>query len=136
MHNNATGWKWRDGYFFASQWNYWGSLLVALAWIGWILWIWKAGTSLSLINRLAAVGRMAFTCYIAQTLFCTTLFYGHGFGLFERVDRSGQVVVTMVVWLLLLLFAPRWLAHFRFGPLEWIWRPLHVRPCGVDQADG
>jgi uncharacterized protein len=124
VQNNATGWNVRDGYFLASQWNYWGSVLIALGWIGWILRFWKTGTSRWLISRLAAVGRMAFTCYIAETLLCTTLFYGRGFGLFGRVDRLGQVLVTLSVWLLLLLSARRWLEHFRFGPLEWLWRTL------------
>ncbi len=67
---------------------------------------------------------MAFTCYIAETLLCTTLFYGHGFGLFGRMDRPWQVLVTVSVWLLLLFSARRWLEPFRFGPLEWLWRTL------------
>ena len=124
VQNNATGWNVRDGYFLASQWNYWGSVLIALGWIGWILRIWKTGASPGLVSRLAAVGRMAFTCYIAETLLCTTLFYGHGLGLFGRVDRLGQVLVTVSIWLLLLLSARPWLERFRFGPLEWLWRTL------------
>ena len=124
VQNNATGWNVRDGYFLASQWNYWGSILIALGWIGLALRVWKSGTALWLVNRLAAVGRMAFTCYIGETVICTTLFYGHGFGLFGQVNRVGQIAVTLSIWLLLLLFAPLWLERFRFGPLEWLWRIL------------
>lgn len=78
-------------------------------------------------RRLAACGRMAFSCYILTSLICTTLFYGHGLGLFGRVSRLGQAGITLAVWLLLLWLAPFWLARFRFGPLEWLWRSLAYR---------
>ena len=67
---------------------------------------------------------MAFTCYILETLICTTIFYGHGFGLFGSVGRVGQLIVVAAVWAALLLFAPWWLERYRFGPLEWLWRIL------------
>ncbi|MCP4097994.1 MAG: DUF418 domain-containing protein [Planctomycetaceae bacterium] len=38
---------------------------------GWLRW---------LQNSLVAVGQMALTNYLLQTIACTTLFYGHGFG--------------------------------------------------------
>jgi uncharacterized protein len=124
VRNNATGWNVVDGFFLASQWNYWGSVAIALGWMGWILLFWKSGQARWLVLRFAAVGRMAFTCYIAETVLCTMLFYGHGFGLFGRVDRLGQLGVTLGVWVVLLVGAPWWLKHFRFGPLEWLWRTL------------
>ena len=123
----------RDAFFLASQWNYWGSILVSLAWIALILRWWQSGAARALIARLAAAGRMAFSCYIAETLICTTVFYGQGLGLFARIDRLGQVFVTVAVWLIMLAMAPLWLARFRFGPLEWLWRTAtygHVEPIG------
>jgi uncharacterized protein len=70
------------------------------------------------------VGRMAFSCYILTSLICTFIFYGHGLGLFGRVGRPGQWLVTLIVWTILLIVAPLWLERFRFGPLEWVWRTL------------
>jgi uncharacterized protein len=67
---------------------------------------------------------MAFTCYILETLIATTIFYGHGFGLFGQVDRLGQMAVVVAIWAVLLAIAPAWLARFRYGPLEWLWRTL------------
>ena len=67
---------------------------------------------------------MAFSCYIAETVICTTVFYGHGLGLFGTVDRLGQMLVVIAVWLVLLIAAPLWLVRFRYGPLEWLWRTL------------
>lgn len=121
--NNAAGWP-LSAFFTGAQWNYWGSILVSLGWISLVLRVWQSGAARGLVRRLAAVGRMAFTCYILETLIATTLFYGHGFGLFGRVDRLGQMAVVFAVWAVLLVVAPAWLARFRYGPLEWLWRTL------------
>jgi uncharacterized protein len=80
-------------------------------------WVWLA-------RRLAAVGRTAFSNYIFHTLICTTIFYGHGFGLFGQVERAGQFVIVVVIWVLQLIISPLWLRYFIFGPLEWVWRSL------------
>ena len=67
---------------------------------------------------------MAFTNYITQSVICTLIFYGHGFGLFEQVDRLSQIALVVAIWVLQLIWSPWWLARFRFGPLEWLWRSL------------
>ena len=129
--NNVNGWT-IDAFFLGGQWNYWGSVLVSLGWIGLVLRLWRAGFANGLFRRLAAAGRMAFTCYILETLICTTVFYGHGLGLFGTMDRFGQMLVVFAVWVVILLMAPAWLARFRFGPLEWLWRTLtYMQPAAM-----
>ncbi|MDO9519304.1 MAG: DUF418 domain-containing protein [Pseudohongiella sp.] len=110
--------------FWGSQFNYWGSLLVSLGWMSAILLLLKNRALSALTNRLAAVGRMAFTNYIMHTLLCGLIFYGHGLGLFGQMERAGQVLVVMGIWVFQLWLSPIWLRHFRFGPLEWLWRSL------------
>ncbi len=78
-------------------------------------------------RSLMAVGRMAFTNYILQSVICTFVFYGHGLGLFGRVPRTGQVLVFIGVWIFLMIFSPWWLKYYRYGPLEWLWRSLAYR---------
>lgn len=73
---------------------------------------------------LAAVGRLAFTSYFTQTLLCTTLFYGYGFGLFGHLAIEWAVVVVLGVWIFNIAFARLWLTRFSIGPLEWVWRTL------------
>ena len=124
MQHHATGWNMRDSFFLVGQWNYWGSILVSLGYIGLLVTIWKAGVARGLTARFAAVGRMAFSCYIVETLVSTLVFYGHGLGLFGTVDRLQQMVFTFAVWVVLLVVAPLWLARFQYGPLEWLWRSL------------
>jgi uncharacterized protein len=121
--NIAASWSLQYAFFAGAQWNYWGSMLMALGWIGLVI-LWQSGRMRGVVFRVAAVGRMTFSCYILETLICTTIFYGHGFGLFGRVTRPWQIAICVGVWALLLIAAPFWMRHFRFGPLEWLWRTL------------
>ncbi len=104
--------------------NYIGSIALALAYIGGVMVLVRAKWLLGLQARLAAVGRTAFTNYILQSLICTFLFYGFGLGLFGFVDRWAQVLIVFAIWAVQLTLAPLWLARYRFGPLEWLWRSL------------
>ena len=77
-----------------------------------------------LTKALAAVGRMALSNYLMQTLICTTLFYGYGFGLFARIQYPHLWLVVAGVWAVNITFSVLWLRVFQFGPLEWVWRSL------------
>lgn len=78
-------------------------------------------------RRLIAAGRMAFTNYIATTVLMTAIFYGWGLGLVGTVGHAGQVGFVLLGWVLMLGWSQPWLAHFRQGPLEWLWRSLTER---------
>lgn len=122
--NEADGWVFETGFFLNAQFNYWGSLLVSLAYIC-VVMLWCLGDRLAALKtRLAAVGRMAFSNYIAQSLICTLVFYGHGLGQFGQWERWQLLLLVLGVWAVLLLVSPWWLARYRFGPLEWLWRSL------------
>ncbi len=122
----AHGWEFVQGFFFTAQYNYWGSLCVALAYVGAVMALCRARSAPAL-KRLAAIGRMALTNYLLQTLICTTLFYGHGLGWFGRVERWQQLLIVIAIWAIQLALSPWWLARFRFGPAEWLWRVLTYR---------
>jgi uncharacterized protein len=104
-----------------------GRLTVALGHIGVVMLVCQAGIWQWLTSRLAAVGQMALTNYVMQTLICTLLFYGHGFGLFGRFERYQLYGIVAAIWILQLIVSPLWLRFFRFGPLEWAWRSLTYR---------
>ncbi|MGE0597235.1 MAG: DUF418 domain-containing protein [Hyphomonadaceae bacterium] len=75
---------------------------------------------------LAAVGRMAFTNYIAQSLIMTTIMWGgaRGLGYWGAFDRAELWAIVVAIWLAQLIWSPLWLQHFSMGPLEWVWRRL------------
>ena len=77
-----------------------------------------------LLSPVAAVGRMAFTNYLTQSLVMTTIFYGGRGALMGEVDRPALWLLVFAVWALQLLWSPLWLARFEMGPFEWAWRCL------------
>lgn len=122
--NFTENWSLKYSMFLGSQYNYWGSLFVALGYIGLIMLICKSEVLKKFTHPFAAVGRMALTNYLMQTIICITIFYGHGFGLFGKVGRTQQILFVFGVWIFQLIVSPIWLRYFRFGPAEWLWRTL------------
>ncbi len=124
LRNFHANWDFKYSMYLGSQFNYWGSMLVAFGYIGLVMLFCKRAVLSKIAIAFAAAGRMAFTNYLVQSLICTTLFYGHGFGLYGRVERTGQILIVFGIWILQLILSPLWLKYFRFGPIEWAWRSL------------
>lgn len=98
---------------------------MALGHAGLVLWVVRAGVARALVSCLAAVGQMAFTNYLSHSVICSLVFYGFGLGLAGRLDRFEQFAYVVVpIWMAQLLWSSWWLARFRFGPMEWLWRSL------------
>jgi uncharacterized protein len=74
------------------------------------------------LGPLAKVGRMSLSNYILQSIICTALFYGYGFGLYERVGAFGGLLLTFAIYFVQIPLSACWLRRFNFGPLEWLWR--------------
>jgi len=132
----GSGWA-ASASLYWHQFNYWGSIPLAGAYLGLVmLWArWRPdGTA---TRWLAAVGRTAFTNYILQTVVATTIFYGHGLGLFGRVTRVEALGVVVAIWAVQVPLSVLWLRYFRYGPLEWLWRALTygTRPT-MRKSDG
>ncbi|MFT5422688.1 MAG: hypothetical protein ACI89L_000453 [Phycisphaerales bacterium] len=84
----------------------------------------KLGVLRPLTAALAAVGRMALSNYLLQTIMATTIFYPHGLGHFGTVQYPELWVVMGGIWAFNIVFSLAWLRFFRFGPAEWLWRSL------------
>jgi uncharacterized protein len=91
------------------------------------------GAQRGIRRRLAALGRIALTGYLLQSILALVVFFG--FGAYGRIAILGEPILGMLaftfgVWVVLLTFAPWWTARFRYGPFEWLWRwgTYGVRP--------
>ena len=73
---------------------------------------------------LAVVGRTAFSNYILQSLLLAALFYGWGLGLRVATGPAATLGLYVALFVLQALLSKLWLGHFRFGPIEWLWRTL------------
>ncbi len=76
------------------------------------------------LRSLAAVGRMALTNYLMQSVIFTLIFYGYGGGLYGEVTPIWSVMLASVVFPLQMVLSHWWLRRFRYGPVEWGWRCL------------
>jgi len=124
MRGADIGWKGVDYMFGSSLWNYWGSVGVAAGWAGLVLLLARATGAEPVRRILAAVGRMALTNYLAQSVLCGVIFYGWGFGWYGHLGYASQLIVVVSIWTAQCVWSPVWLGWFRFGPMEWLWRSL------------
>lgn len=76
------------------------------------------------LTIFAPVGQMALTNYLAQSLIATTLFYGYGFGLYDQVLPTMMLLLVLIIFVVQIGLSHFWLARYRFGPVEWLWRSL------------
>ena len=83
-----------------------------------------SGALARLRASLAAVGQMALSNYLSQSVITAAIFLGCGLGLAGRFDYAEQLIVVVAIWALQLAISPIWLRRYSFGPAEWLWRSL------------
>jgi uncharacterized protein len=103
-----------------------GSLLASLGWIGLVVMIATINESNVAMKLLARTGQMGLTNYVTQSLVCSTVFYGYGLG-YWGMGRTSQVVMVLIVFAIQILVSNLWLARFRYGPIETVWRAMTYR---------
>ncbi len=116
----------RDGFQLARGLAMIGSLPASLGYVGLVVLALHSNSVFARIRVLAPAGRMALTNYLAQSLISTFVFYGYGAGQWG-LARSWQVVYVVVVFALQVAFSHWWLARYRYGPMEWLWRAFTYR---------
>lgn len=101
-----------------------GRLSIALGHMGIIMVLCKTGRMGWLMRGLSAIGQMAFSNYLFQSIVTAFLFTGYGFKLYGRLERYQVYYVVAAIWVVQLIVSPIWVRHFQYGPLEWCWRSL------------
>ena len=102
-----------------------GTIPASLGYMSLII-LWNNRADNWLKQRLRAVGRMALTNYLAQTVLgvlVLTLLLGD----VDFVNRSAVLVFVLAVWALQMWWSQAWLSRFLFGPAEWLWRVATYR---------
>ncbi len=125
LFNFHHHWSIEYSMYIGGQFNYWGSLGMALGYICIIICICKSKLYPHMVNKLSAVGRMALSNYLLQSALLALIFYG--FGEFGKVERIYQLLIVAMLCLLQWWYSSLWLNHFYYGPMEWIWRSLTAK---------
>jgi len=101
--------------------------LIGLVKDQWLCLTYAGGALLLLAKRpalvermrfIGAAGRMAFTNYVLQAV--TIWYLAKPLGL--KLHEATYVGAWLVLATAIVLISNLWLAHFRYGPLEWLWR--------------
>ena len=77
-----------------------------------------------LLLKFAPYGRMALTNYVLQSIIFTFVFFGWGLGLIGELRQVYTFLLALLFIALQMLVSKWWLQHFKYGPLEWLWRSL------------
>jgi uncharacterized protein len=77
-----------------------------------------------LLRPLAMTGRMALTIYLLQSLIGDFIFEGYGLGLVGKMAPTVAIMLAAAIFAAQMALSCWWLARFRFGPMEWLWRVL------------
>ncbi|MET1257207.1 DUF418 domain-containing protein [Aliikangiella maris] len=85
------------------------------------------GNAKRFLYWFAPVRRMALTHYLLQSLIGTWILYGYGFGLMTEFNYKLQLIFVICMFTAQMLLSYWWLARYRFGPVEWLWRSLTYR---------
>lgn len=93
-------------------------------WIGVFVLLYQKTKPERWLATLAPYGRMALTNYVLQSILGTFLLYGWGLGLIGELRQLYTFLFALVLIALQVWLSKLWLRHFKYGPLEWLWRCL------------
>ncbi|MCB2066867.1 MAG: DUF418 domain-containing protein [Erythrobacter sp.] len=122
-------------YVKASGFTYWGTIaafipyshharLLVVMGLAAVLAVYGATAQGWLAERLSAAGRMAFSNYLGTSLLMMFIFHPWAGGLWGELTRPELYLVVALGWAVMLMWSKPWLARYRYGPLEWLWRCL------------
>jgi uncharacterized protein len=98
------------------------TIIVALGYGAAIIWsVWQSRLD-KWLTWAQPLGRMAFTNYLAQSVVFGFVFYSYGLGLFGQLGVAAALTIGTALYMSQVLLSRCWLRHFRFGPVEWLWR--------------
>jgi uncharacterized protein len=101
-----------------------GTVALATGYAAALFAILNTATGKWMLGWAAPMGRMAFTNYLGQSIIFSWIFYGYGLGLYGRVGVVTALAIGVAVYVAEVVFSAQWLRHYRFGPVEWLWRSL------------
>ena len=121
--------RWNAGFEPTADLTSWGGFVyelgrlpTTLGLLGLVLLLYKLGALRWLEGGLKAIGRLALTNYVGQSVIAAVLFYGLGW--YGRIGFAGLMALCVPVWLFQAAFSALWLRWFEMGPAEWLLRSL------------
>lgn len=99
-----------------------GTFVLAAGYVATVTLLLRGAFWQRFFSPFAAVGRMALTNYLIQTIVCLFVFYGFGLGLVGRTGPAAGLLIALIIYGIQVWWSRLWLSHFLMGPMEWVWR--------------
>jgi uncharacterized protein len=122
VSNEIYDWHVSFSMFLGNQFNYWGSVLIAIGYLAVVSLLIRSQRLPGVVSVLAKTGKMTLTLYLLMSVLGTFLFYGHGFGYYDQLGRMTLLLITPVFWAIELFIVAIWLRRFKHGPAEALMR--------------
>lgn len=97
-------------------------LPTTLGHLGLVMALWKARMLFFVGDGLRAIGKMALTNYLGQSLIAAIIFYGLGW--WNHLTWAELWLLCVPIWIAQAIFSVLWLKRFEYGPLEWVLRSI------------
>lgn len=101
-----------------------GRLPLTLFWLSAVAMAWKALPA-AVFAPLRALGKMALTNYLGQSLITSILFYG--LHLYGALNWAQLWALAAAIWVAEAIFSLWWLGRYEMGPMEWLLRSVTYR---------
>ncbi|MEM1244930.1 MAG: DUF418 domain-containing protein [Acidobacteriota bacterium] len=99
-----------------------GAPLMALGYALLLLRLCQSPTWRRVALWFAPVGRVALTAYVLHGMVFTFVAMQFGLGWLGLAGPAAGLALAIALYALMTLMAQQWLARFRYGPLEYLWR--------------
>lgn len=73
-------------------------------------------------SLLIPYGRMSLTNYISQSVMGVIIYYGFGLAMYKYAGATASLLIALLIFTVQLIFSRWWLARYKQGPLEFLWR--------------
>lgn len=74
------------------------------------------------LDKIAPVGRMSVTNYMAQSVIGVCLFYGFGANFAVQLSFLQCFLLGLLIYAIQVAYSNWWMKRFYYGPVEWMWR--------------
>lgn len=99
-----------------------GAYLLAIGYIALFILLFINVQDSKLMKSFASVGRLSLSNYLLQSIICTTIFYGYGFGLFGKLGVALGVLLAVVIYGAQVFISSVYRKRYKLGPAEWVLR--------------
>jgi uncharacterized protein len=76
------------------------------------------------LKMFQAVGKLALSNYLFQSIVATLIFYNYGLGLYSKISVGTGTLLAITIFIIQAYISILWVRNYHYGPLEWIWRAV------------